>query len=300
MTKQDVIENVKNHVNGDRQDVLINYYNEQPREFFLNYVKSDLAQDMARDLKRIDAIREHNTDVLDAALRKQIEVVKNSAFADENNLSGEYVSILRRARTYVLDSLYNYYIDCRYECNDMTDMEDFEIQDMTVPVKFVPSIIAYMADYIVKASDLNQLLLSMRCYCYGKNLNGEYVLRRMSIEEYVSRMADFLLQMHIMGNFSFRRKYKIMRVFYGVYKDKIVFSQNRTYTEMSGSVYIRTGKYDPDTKMIEVYVPQDPEIENVDSWTCRRGREITGEMFREALKNDTLGSYFPEYECLER
>ena len=52
--------------------------------------------------------------------------------------------------------------------------------------------------------------------------------------------------------------------------------------------------------MIDVYVPQDPEIENVDSWACRRGREITGEMFREALKNDTLGSYFPEYECLER
>ena len=76
MTKQDVIENVKNHVNGDRQDVLINYYNEQPREFFLNYVKSDLAQDMTRDLKRIDAIREHNTDVLDAALKNRSRLLK--------------------------------------------------------------------------------------------------------------------------------------------------------------------------------------------------------------------------------
>ena len=78
--------------------------NEKKMEFFLSYEESNLAQDMARDLKRIDAIREHNTDVLDAALRKQTEVIKNSAFADENNLSEEYVSILRRARTYVLDS----------------------------------------------------------------------------------------------------------------------------------------------------------------------------------------------------
>ena len=50
MKKQDVIENVKNHIRDDEQDALIAYYNEQPREFFLNYVKSNLAQDMARDL----------------------------------------------------------------------------------------------------------------------------------------------------------------------------------------------------------------------------------------------------------
>lgn len=298
MTKQDVIENVKDHVNGDRQDVLINYCNEQPEEFFLNYEESNLAQDMTRDLKRVDAIREHSTDVLDATLKKQIEVIKNSAFADEGNRSEEYISILRRARAYVLDSLYNYYIDCKYECVDIKNAKKSRIRKIAASVKFTPSIIAYFTDYITRAYDLECLLSHLRCYCYDTDLDNKYVLCKMSIVQFVTGMVNFLLQMYFMGNFSFERKYRIVKIFYGTYKHKISYSQISTYSEMPGPVYIKSGEYDSATKMIEVYIPQDFKMRDTDSWIHADG-EIPMDAFNEALSNEALGSCFPEYICLE-
>ncbi len=298
MTKQDVIENVKDHVNGDRQDVLINYYNEQPEEFFLNYEESNLAQDMTRDLKRVDAIREHSTDVLDTTLKKQIEVIKNSAFADEGNHSEEYISILRRARAYVLDSLYNYYIDCKYECVDIKNAKKSRIRKIAASVKFTPSIIAYFTDYITRAYDLECLLSHLRCYCYDTDLDNKYVLCKMSIKQFVTGMVNFLLQMYFMGNFSFERKYRIVEMFYGAYKTKIRYSQFDTYSKMPGSLYIKTGEYDSAKKTIEVYIPHDFDMENTDSWIHADG-EIPMDAFNEALSNEALGSCFPEYICLE-
>lgn len=298
MTKQDVIENVKNHVNGDMRDVLINYYNEQPEEFFLNYEESNLAQDMTRDLKRVDAIREHSTDVLDTTLKKQIEIIKNSAFADEDNFSEEHISILRRARTYVLDSLYNYYIDCKYECVDIKNAKKSRIRKIAASVKFTPSIIAYFTDYITRAYDLECLLSHLMCYCYDTDLDNKYVLCKMSIVQFVTGMVNFLLRMHFMGNFSFERKYRIVKIFYGTYKRKISYSQISTYSEMPGPVYIKSGEYDSATKMIEVYIPQDFKMRDTDSWVYVQD-EMPADAFNEALNNDVLGSYFPEYECLK-